>query len=312
MPSFAEAKTRPVDWLVEDLIPRRAVTFITAPTGLGKSILSLHMALTILTGKFWMNLPVHQGPVAYWDQDNPDSELTENRINALALGMGLSEIPKEPESILFRTKHRVDKASKGLVDELKEMGAVVLFVDTFAAINPFNENDNALMSQVMVDHLFPFVEANIAVVVLHHPGKEILLATPRQLKAYQRQGPNAARGATGIPAACGTVFNLVLDEEKRVTLVNAKPRYGKPNSITILYDESGEMGQPDWRITLRPARPQASVESASNYLKSLMPQVRESMSSRRLVESMLEEGYYMSQTTAARALKLMAESGQKH
>lgn len=312
MPSFADAKTRPVDWLVEDLFPRRAVTFITAPTGIGKSVISLHLALSILTGRPWMNLPCKQGPVAYWDQDNPDHELTENRLLAIARGMGLTDIPRVPESILFRTKHRIDEARDKLLAELTEMQTVVLFIDTFAAVNPFNENDNTLMSQVMVDYFFPFVEAGISVIVLHHPAKEIMLATPKMLKVYQRQGPNAARGATGIPAACGTVFNLVLDDEKRVTLVNAKPRYGRPNSITFLYDESGEMGKDDWRITVRPARPQASVESAMSFMDSLIPQVRDAMSSRKLVDSMLEEGYYMSQTTAARALKMMAESASKH
>jgi len=312
LPSFADAKTRPVDWLVEDLFPRKTVTFITAPTGTGKSIIGLHLALTILTGRPWMNLPCKQGPVAYWDQDNPDHELTENRLLAIANGMSLAEIPRIPESILFRTKHRINEARDKLLAELKEMEAIALFVDTFAAVNPFNENDNTLMSQIMVDCFFPFVEAGITPIVFHHPAKEILLATPKQLKAYQRQGPNAARGATGIPAACGTVFNLVLDEEKHVTLVNAKPRYGNPRTITFLYDESGEMGKDDWRITLRPARPQASVESAISFVNGLIPQVRDAMSSRKLVESMFEEGYYMSQTTAARALRMVAESAIKH
>lgn len=311
VPSFADAKTRPVDWLVEDLFPRRAVIFITAPTGIGKSTMALHLALHVLTGRPWMGFTCKQGPVAYWDQDNPDHELTENRLRALAAGLGI-EIPYTPESLLFRTKHRIDKARENLLPELKEMNTLALFVDTFSAINPFNENDNTMMSEIMVDHLFPFVKAGMTVIVLHHPAKEILLATPRQLKAYQRQGPNAARGATGIPAACGTVFNLVLDDCKRVTLVNEKPRYGHPPSISLIYDEQGEMGTPEWSITLRPSKPRASQESAEQFIQSMPADIRATMSSRRLVEMMTENGYFMSQSTAARALKMVGESAPSH
>lgn len=308
MASFADAKPQPIEWLVENFFPQHSVVFITAPTGTGKSILMQHLALSVLTGKPWFGLAVKQGPIAYWDQDNPDHILTGNRLCAIAAGMGLTEIPRSPESWLFRTKERIDKAAHGVLERLKQMGAVLLIIDTFAAVNPFNENDNALMSQVMVDHLFPFALAGMTVIALHHPAKEILLATPRQLKAYQRQGPNAARGATGLPAACGTVFNLVHDDQKRVTIVNAKPRYGNPLPITTIYDEFGSLGEPDWRISLRSDKPHASLESAVSYVKSLLPQVREAMSSRRLTEIMIDEGYFMSQSTAARALRIVGES----
>ena len=312
MQSFADAKVHPVDWLVEEFFPRRAVIFITAPTGMGKSTLMLHLALSVLTGRPWFGFTCTQGKVAYWDQDNPDSHLTENRLCAIAAGMNLSEIPREPLSCLFRTRHRIDKEGKQLLGRLKDFGASVLFLDTFASINPFNENDNTLMSQVMVDYLFPFAEAGITVIALHHPAKEILLATPRQLKAYQRQGPNAARGATGIPAACGTTFNMVLDDQKRVTLVNAKPRYGNPPALSILYDEHGQMGSADWRITLKPAKPQASQESAEIFIQGMPADLRAEMSSRRLVEMMTDNGYFMSQSTASRALKKWGESAPSH
>lgn len=302
MPSFADAKTQPIEWLVQDLFPQRTVSLVTAPTGMGKSVLMQHLALSVLSGRPWFGLPVKQGPVAYWDQDNPDHILTGNRIKAIAAGLDL-EIPRTPESWLFRTRERINKAFDGILNRVKEMGAVLLVIDTFAAVNPYNENDNTLISQVVVDYLFPFALEGVTVIALHHPAKEVLLATPKQLKAYQRQGPNASRGATGLPAACGTVFNLVHDEHGRVTLVNAKPRYGKPPAISTLYDEDGELGSPDWRITIRPAKPLASLESAVSFIRSLMPEVRASMSSRYLVQLMTEQGYFMSQSTAARAIK---------
>jgi hypothetical protein len=306
LPSFADAKVHPVEWLVEEIIPRRTVTLITAPTGIGKSTLSLHLALCILTGRPWLGFSCKQGPVAYWDQDNPDNELTDNRLCAIALGMGIA-IPSEPRSWLFRTKERIDKWREPLLERIKEMGAIVLFVDTFAAINPYNENDNTLMSQIVVDCFFPIVEAGASVILLHHPAKEILLATPRQLKAYQRTGANASRGSSGLPAACGTVFNLTQDDQKRISLVNQKPRYGRPPTVTLIYDEDGEMGDPAWKITLKPSRPHATVDSALNFVRDLIPERRVNLTSRQLVAMMIDSGYYMTQSTAARALKL-AES----
>ena len=308
MKNFADSKVRPVDWLIEEFFPRKTVSLIVAPTGVGKSMIGLHLALSILAGRPWLGFPCLQGAIGYWDQDNPDLDLTENRICALAKGMGI-EIPRNPPSLLFRTKGRIDTARDLVLEKLIAIKAVALFVDTFAAVNPFNENDANLMSQVVVDYFFPFVEAGISVIPFHHPAKEIHLATKRQLLSFQRQGANASRGSTGLPAACGTVFNLVRDQQGSVSLVAAKPRYGNPPILGIAYDEDGEMGTPDWTISIKPARPHASVESAVAFLDEMDPAASREISSRQLVGLMTDSGYYMTQSTASRALKSRASQG---
>ena len=292
---FSEAKPRPIEWVVDEIIPTNTVTLINSVSGAGKSILAAHLAICVLTGKSWLGLPTRQGRVGYWDQDNPDSVLTDNRICALARGLGV-DLTQHEGAFIFRATGPVllnQMERNLLIAELKARRITLLIVDTLASVNPLEEGDG--FHRVMTDGLFPFVYSGITPVVLHHIGKDRI---DNKGQKHRRTGIDAARGHSSLVASSGAAYNLLMYGEERY-LECAKPRYGKIQPITIDYDEDGALGLPDWTIRVNSTRVKVSQENLTHMIRENNWQ---SLSSRKLVKILADRGFSTSQKTASRAL----------
>lgn len=257
--------------------------------------MALHLAVCVLTGKRWLGVETAQCGVAYWDQDNPDTVLTDNRIVAVARGMDIA--PGDlPHGIIFRASGPVINSPVEVLklrDELVRRSVGLLIVDTLASINPWDEQ-GVTFSKVITS-MFPLVESGIAVFMLHHIGKP---SVDNQGQKHARSGIEAARGHSSLAASIGAAYNLMQDGDDRY-IECVKPRYGRVPPIHISYDEDFAMGLPDWKITISSPRVGLSQENlthliaANNWSK---------LSSRKLVEALALKGFSVSQSTAARAL----------
>lgn len=294
-PSSA-AVSSPVTWLVEDYIPANTVTLLSSVSGSGKSMLALHLAFCLLSGSDWMGLKCRQSAFAYWDQDNPDTWLTDNRICAIKRGLGLNgDLPYAP---IFRTNERVIGSQRniiGLIAALRDMGITVLIVDTLASVNPYAESDPNEMARAIVDNFFPMVDAGITPIILHHIGKDII---DNKGGSRRRTGIHAARGSSALVAAVGAAFNLDKDGETR-RLECVKPRYGLAPTLKIDYDEDGHMGSDDWIVRISSPSARVNQDFVVQFIKQ---HGLESVSSRKLVSLLKDRCYTTSQMTAARAL----------
>jgi len=170
----------------------------------------------------------------------------------------------------------------------------MLIVDTLASVNQIDEN-MAAAGRVISDGLFPFVDAGISPVVLHHIGKDSI---DNRGNVHKKTGINAPRGSSALVAACGAAFNLMMEGDDRY-LECVKPRYGRVQPITIEYDEDGAMGLPDWTIRISTDRVKLSHE---NLTHMLVENRWQNLSSRKLVETLRLKGFTISQSTAHRAL----------
>jgi hypothetical protein len=293
-----QARPQKIDWLVDEYIPTKTVTLISAVSGAGKSVVSLYLALCILSGKPWFGLQCAKGPIAYWDQDNPDSILTDNRLWALAKGMeiDLASLPCAP---IFRSSSRIfgnDRERTDLLIRLKDMGAIALFVDTFAAVNPGGEGDAIDVTRIVVDNLFPFADAGITPILMHHIGKDLQDGRGGMQK---RTGIHAPRGSTALVASVGAAFNLMPDKDGHV-IECVKPRYGKVPKIEIEYDEDGCLGDSDFVIRISNRGIKVSQEFLTQFVRD---HNLTGYSSRKLVEYLRVKGFVTSQSTAARVLR---------
>lgn len=280
---------------MDEYIPANTVTLISSVSGSGKSIVALHLGLCLLAGSQWLGLDCRQSSFAYWDQDNPDAWLTDNRICAIKRGLGMDILPP---ATVFRTKGRI-LGNKGLIAELiawlVDLGIKVLIVDTLASVNPYPENDPNMMAMAITDNFFPMVDAGITPIILHHIGKD---STDNKGNTHRRKGVFAPRGSTALMAAVGAAFNLDREKELRV-LECVKPRYGSPPAIKLAYDEEGYLGSDDWKVTILNPERRESQDSLTHF-------IRENdlfkVSSRKLVELLKLKGRVTTQSTAARAL----------
>lgn len=293
---FNKAISRPVSWIVDEIIPANTVTLLSSTSGAGKSVLATHLAVCALTGNRWLGIETRQCEVAYWDQDNPDATLTENRIVAVARGLGM-KAEDMPPGIIFRAHGPViDNPNEvlRLRDQLATRRIGFLVVDTLASINPWDEQ-GVMFSKVITQGLFPLVEAGITPLVLHHIGKA---QVDNKGQKHARSGIDAARGHSSLMASVGAAYNLLREGQKRY-IECVKPRYGHQPPIHIDYDEDSAMGLPDWRITI--ATPRVNL-SRVNLTQMILSKGWGAMSSRQIVEKVSLSGFFASQSTVARAL----------
>lgn len=259
-------------------------------------MVALHLSLCLLTGSDWLGQKVTKSVVAYWDQDNPDAWLTDNRICALRRGMGLTDAL--PGAFVFRTRTRVLKNPRNLealIAWLRDNGVTVLLVDTLASVSPYPESDPNAMSDAIGENFFPMVDAGITPIVLHHIGKDFV---DNKGSNRRRTGVHAPRGSSALVAAVGAAFNLDKDGDGRV-LECVKPRYGVVPKINLVYDEDGSMGSDDWKVTISNPSNRVSQVFVTQFVKE---HGLEKTSSRKLVHALKLRGYITSQKTASLAL----------
>src|SRR6185503_2862054 len=165
---------------------------------------------------------------------------------------------------------------------------------TLASVNPWDEQ-GVTFSRVITHGLFPLVEAGIAVVVLHHIGKSTIDSKGQK---HQRSGIEAARGHSSLVASVGAAYNLMREGNKRY-LECVKPRYGHQPNIYIDYDEDSAMGLPDWKIMI--GSPRVSI-SKENLTQMIQLKDWTALTSREIVKRVGLSGFFVSQSTASRAL----------
>lgn len=290
------ASPSPVTWLVEEYIPANTVTLLSSISGSGKSVIALHLGLCLLAGNEWLGIKCRQSSFGYWDQDNPDPWLTDNRICAIKRGLGLDILPS---ALVFRTSGRVLGTAHKIMELilwLKDNGVTVLFVDTLASVNPYPENDPNMMARCIVDNFFPMVDAGITPIILHHIGKDTM---DNKGNSHRRKGIFAPRGSTALMAAVGAAFNLDKGADGTRSLECVKPRYGHSPTLVVGYDEEGYIGSPDWRVTITTPERRESRESLTQFINQNGYQ---NVSSRKLVELLRMRGRVTTQSSAARAL----------
>ncbi len=93
-------------WLLADLVPKQTVTTWFGDDGTGKSILATALALSIVTGRRFLDRDVEQGVVLYVDTEFDQDEFV-RRCHQLLRGMGFTSVPDEVADNLryYRTRH---------------------------------------------------------------------------------------------------------------------------------------------------------------------------------------------------------------
>lgn len=165
-------------WLVDRLFPAGYVLMLYSPEGVGKTVLSYNLALSVATGTPFLGRSVMSGPVLYLDEENPDNYLHDllmsmcrsRKIDPGAL-RGLLRFGRF--ALLGKKPEDWSALAERTVEILKPR---LLVLDTFSSILPFAENvenDNALMRG-----MFRFIRAmkarssDTTILVLHHPAKK--------------------------------------------------------------------------------------------------------------------------------------------
>ena len=178
--SWDSIKDEPVEWLIEDIIPRRAFVALYAPPASYKSFIALDMAEAIATGRDWMGKAVKQSGVVLYIAGEGHGGLGA-RIKACKIkndspdGAPLYVIRAQIN--LRSSQEDFDNLISAINDLLETVGEKLqmIVLDTLMRMSGggFNENSSEDMGGFITQagKLQAFYDC--ALLVIHHSGKDV-------------------------------------------------------------------------------------------------------------------------------------------
>lgn len=216
----------PVDWLVDDLVPRGGLVVVGGEPSAGKTLLVLDAALRMAHGLPWLGKETKPASTLYlagegtpglgarmraWRAGNPDAKQIEGCYVALVDGVpNLAGLHAVTELLALMAQAQ---ATYGKVPE-------VLVVDTLAMAAPgADENDAAAVGLVLRALAELRLRTGVTVELVHHTKKP-------QAGSGASSSLHALRGSSAIAGAADVVL-LALVESDRKVLRTAKTRDGE-------------------------------------------------------------------------------------
>ena len=178
--SWDSIKDEPVEWLIEDIIPKKAFVALYAPPASYKSFIALDMAEAIATGRDWMGKTVKQSGVVLYIAGEGHGGLGA-RIKACKIkndspdGAPLYVIRAQIN--LRSSQEDFDNLISAINDLLETVGEKLqmIVLDTLMRMSGggFNENSSEDMGGFITQagKLQAFYDC--ALLVIHHSGKDV-------------------------------------------------------------------------------------------------------------------------------------------
>jgi len=235
------------DWVIKDWLPKNELTLLYGGGSVGKSLLSLQLAIGVGTGTQWLGLDCQKMPVLYVACEDTDDELHIRRDRILGAGEYAFEnnmILNAPIYLWSRVGYENDMAveedsdvvegrflpvlEQAIVDlECKE---TLLILDTLSDVYLGSENVREKVNK--------FVKTILGKLRLSHNLTIIILAHP------SRTGMNTgdmASGSTAWENASRNRLTLSRDEDnpRQVNLTRVKSNYAAVGEIIPLQYDDG-------------------------------------------------------------------------
>ena len=200
------------DWLVDDFIAAGDVNLLIGDPGLGKSWLTMDLAIKVAGGEGrWLDRQVlKHGRVLYVDEENPE-DIILSRFQRL----GLTEREAKNIHFLHRPGIWLNKEPDVLLDEALEIEPTLIVLDALTALHSTEENNANAMRGMFREAINPLArDAGACVVVIHHT-----------VKAEDASSFKRARGTGDLTAVvdCGLDARGT-DEPGQFTLSQYKSR----------------------------------------------------------------------------------------
>lgn len=159
----------PPRWLVEGLFCRGDVHLLVGEPGVGKSMLSMGLAVAVAQGfSSWLGFPIKEsGKVLYIDEENPEDLIIQRLI-----GLGLDDVGKKNIRYLCNNQIRLDKNPIPLIEEALDYQPALIVIDSLSRIHTDEENSASTMGRIFNNGIGPLArEVGAAVLVIHHVNK---------------------------------------------------------------------------------------------------------------------------------------------
>ena len=159
----------PVRWLVDGLMCRGDVHLLMGDPNLGKSWLTMDLAVAIASGRGeWIGRPVlESGRILYIDEENPE-DLVYDRL----IKLGLTRESAKNIRYINNEGIRLDRSVDDLIDEALDFDPVLIVIDAMRRIHTGDENSAGEMNKLFNDSIKPLArDTGAAVLMIHHSNK---------------------------------------------------------------------------------------------------------------------------------------------
>lgn len=224
-------KPRPVNWLVEGLIGQGDLCLLFGESGVGKSWLTMSLALGIIQGwDRWLGRRLHPktGRVLYVDEENPEDVILDRLYK-----LGLHDADSEHFRFIHEQGVRLDKEPDALLEEAVNFTPDLIVLDSFTRFHTANENDAGAVASLYNDAIKPLArETGATVALLHHARKS----------GYDESSFNRARGSGDITASVDTGLEVQKMGSGYMKVIHFKSRRRLPDTPTIVQIEDMDNG----------------------------------------------------------------------
>lgn len=286
-----------IQWVVENLIPKDAITFISGAPAVYKTWLTLHIALKIAEGnRVFDNFEVMKSPVLIVDEENSPS-LIQGRLKKLSATSGLPI-----HFISLQGFSLNDENVQSILGVAEKLGAKVIIFDSFIRIHNTDENDASKMAAVS-KHLKEFTKNGISVLITHH---------------HRKQGGASSnlsqemRGSSDILAFldCHIAVSRKADE-RFLTLTQTKLRQEeeqKPFEVNVVSEPHSLRFEYAGKVKEKPSK---KAEAAA-AIKSVLEKTLEPLSKSDVLKRVGDAGVKVGRSTLKTTLEELIEAGEVH
>lgn len=249
------------EWLVEDLLHKRAVSLLYGATGTGKTFVALDLAMSVATGAQFMGRNVSKGNVFYVISEGTST--FSDRAHAWLKSRGLTTASLHRRFCVWPGTFKLgrgddqERLRESIREQFPNGGVNLIALDTLAMNFVGDENSNGDMTKFVEDLGGLSAEFEAGVMALHHTGHRSPL---------QERGGSALRGALDtsmlLLKPSGAGLNRVLQCKKQREADEFPPipielervrlperdyidQWGKTKEVSTLAAKLGEAVQKD-------------------------------------------------------------------
>jgi len=197
-------------WLIDKILPDKALIFLYGEPGTGKTFVALDMALSIATGRHWQSRACRRGPVVYSLAEGGlglrKRILAYEAHHNAQIPLGFYAITGQPQ---LDDRSHVD----GLIASISELTVepIAIFIDTLARhASNSDENNQQDMNRLIQAADALRLKFGCSVVIVHHTRK-----TQGDSRRPVERGSSVLRGAADTMIALTKGRGLTLSCEKQ-------------------------------------------------------------------------------------------------
>lgn len=174
---FAQEDVKPVEWLIQNIMPTAGNGIICGDPKASKSYHAMDLAISLACGEDWLNNMVIRRVRTYLVSREDAPGITQRRIGRLLRGNPAYAQKLEGWMRVNTRRHTTDfkvtnpEHMDRLIEEIKKFGSELCILDVFRSVHESEENDNDEMPNVLGKVNRIQNECNCAVMLVHHLNK---------------------------------------------------------------------------------------------------------------------------------------------